>query len=807
MTTANSTGSTPSSAGSAIVSPPTPKTAISIRATLILMALVTFGFLVFAGIAVTLRVVPSAQRIALRGALARDDYAVRTRLAAQLDTSITDLWRLLRVARTSTIPADSVAVRRQRLEVIVRGSTAAEPLRRDQVVAHEFATGLERADAATSRAAAALLGALAAIETGDVPNAEILMSRADSLDAPLTERLNEVTQVALADLARDEQLLERDARFASRLLLFWLGLCVLAAPLLWQLLNRRLVQPLGRIDHALHRIEGGDLGVSIPVLVDDELGRLAAHFNRTTLVLQAQRAEGERAAAQLALEESEARYRVAFEQAAVGLAEVALDGKFLRINRALRDILSRDDADIIGHTFYEFAHPDDLSMISAGFARAREGDHSAGRVERRYIRGDGSTAIAQTTSTLVRHSADQSPRHVLVVVHDVTEQRRLERELLQATKLEAVGQLAGGVAHDFNNLLAGIIGYAELLEDNTANPIAVREDAASIKRAALKGADLSRSLLTLAGRNTRRDEPFALNPVVYETVELLRRTIDRRVDVKVTIEQAPTIRGDRSMVANALLNLAVNARDAMPDGGTLAIESRLVHPDAAFRLRHGLPADTVLAAIHVVDSGEGMSSDVLQRVFEPFFTTKSPGKGTGLGLSMVYGTVKDHGGVVTIDSTPGQGTRVTLYLPCSEDAVKANTPAFVPAASAARARILVVDDEPMVRNVAKRMLERLGYTVELADDGLAALARLDSDVCDVDLVIVDGNMPRLNGLETARRLHARHPALPMIFATGHFDPAGRENLAALGFVDRIEKPFSLERLSTAVAQVLAPPSV
>lgn len=778
-----------------------PRRAVSIRAIIISIAAIAFGFILVTGVAIALRVVPRASAIAARGAIARDDYTARTKLAAQLDSAITDLWTVLRQSRIHRVNADSVAVRRKHVEDILRGAGAIRPFRSNLANTKEFATSLEYADGATSRVAAALLGALAAIETGDVHTTEILMSRADSLDAPLTDRLNQVTEIALADLAVAEKNLEGEARFATWLLTVLLLVFVIASPLLWRLLQRRLVQPLHNFDTALNRVEAGDLDIEIPVTFDDELGRLGAHFNRTTQVLRTQRAAGERAAAQSALEASEARYRAAFEEAAIGLAEIALDGTLLRINKTMGIIFGRDPDAIVGSQFTQFVHPEDVQLIVDGWSHVARGEAPVTRIERRFIKADGTVAIAHATASLLRHS-DGTPRHVLVVLSDATEQRRLERELMQATKLEAIGQLAGGVAHDFNNLLGGIIGYAELLEEDNTNSSAVREDAASIRQAAVKGADLARSLLALARRSTHREEPFALDAVIQETVDLVRRTFDRRVQVELVMDDAPIILGDRTLIANALLNLAVNARDAMPDGGVLRIVAGVQKVDAEFRLRNELPPHVPVATIQVNDNGVGMPPQVLARVFEPFFTTKEPDKGTGLGLAMAYGTVKDHGGTITVDSTVGVGTTVTLYLPCSDVIDVVATTASAPVLARTPSRILVVDDEPLIRSVATRMLQRLGYEVESAEDGIAAIDRLHADTHSIDLVIIDGNMPRLNGIETARRIHARHPELPMIFATGHFDPDGDEALSDVGFRERIEKPYSFETLSSVVARYL-----
>jgi len=778
-----------------------PERAVNLRTTLALSVggvLLVLGLL---GLALALRVVPGAATLAARGSGTLDDFTARTQLAAQLDSVLTDLWDALGEARQRPLDAGALEARRMRLQSVIRRTAVLAPLRRAGTVSREFSGELEQADNATAAEAGALLGALSALELRDIAAAETLLRRADSLDSPLTASLANVTRSALRDLAAEEAQLTRDARYAATLVLGALALGLILAPLGWRQLRRRLFEPLAALDAALHRIDRGDLDVVVPVPIDDEFGRLGAHFNRTTVVLRTQREAGERAAAQAALEAGEANYRAAFEQAAVGLAELGLDGRYLRINRAMTDVLGRPEPAILGHTFSEFTHPDDRAADAGPWSRLVHRGERLVSIEKRYVRADGSVAVAQVSATLLRDAVG-APRHVLAVVQDVTEQHRLQRELLQSMKLDAVGQLAGGVAHDFNNLLAGVIGYAELLEHDAAHSAEVREDAAAIRRTALRGADLARSLLTLARRNPHREEPFSFEPMLREAVELVQRTIDRRITVEIAMEGSATVVGDRSLLSNAILNLALNARDAMPGGGRLRFDGRVERLDPAIKQRHGLPGDGAHLMLTVSDTGSGMPPEVLEHVFEPFFTTKAPGKGTGLGLAMVYGTMRDHHGAVAVESVVGEGTRFTLILPCAAEGTEV-APEVGTALPADRpARVLVVDDEELVRDIASRMLRRLGYQVELAIDGTAALERLAREDHGVHVVILDGNMPKLNGVETARRLRARHPTLPLIYASGYFDPGANGDLDGIGFHERLVKPYSMDALSRAVAGAL-----
>jgi len=780
---------------------------LTVRAALLIATSLTLVMIGLIVAALTVVVVPSATTLRARASRTLTDFSAQTNLASRLEQMIADLRLMIEHPEEGVLSADELGLRRLRVESLLRSKTMLQPDLDPATFSPALGRAIEEADGSATHLGSAILGLVGALEVEDAPAARRLLARADSLEDEHRDRIVELTSDALADLERAESRLERDAGLIGLLFGVWLLTVIVAVPVLWWLLQRRLFTPIAALDDSLTRIQAGDLNVELPVTRFDELGRLSNHFNNTTAVLRAQRAALGRAAAAAAVAESEQRYRDAFEHAAVGLAEIALDGTYVRINRAMSAILGREPSEIVGHRFTEFTHPEDASIDMLAWPRLLQGEPIV-RIEKRYRRGDGSLASVQVTGALLT-DGDGAPRQVITVVQDVTEQRRLEHELLQSMKMDAVGQLAGGVAHDFNNLLAGIIGYAELLEHDAGSSEEVREDAIAIRRTATRGADLARSLLTLARRNPHREEPFALDAMLRETVELIRRTFDRRIEVHASVDLPATIRGDRSLLSNALLNLALNARDAMPTGGTLHITAEESNPSTTFRVRHGVPGDGPMVCIAVRDSGAGMRPEVLSRVFEPFFTTKEAGKGTGLGLAMVYGTIKDHRGTIMLDSTPGEGTTARVYLPCTMDGIAPSLSerSIIPAAPGVR--VLVVDDEDLVRDVAVRMLHRLGYEVEAVEDGMRAIERLDRDDHGFTVVLLDGNMPRLNGLETARRVHARHPALALVYASGFFDPADQEDLPSLGFRERLVKPYTMEALSRAIAlasgQRLTPP--
>jgi len=367
-----------------------------------------------------------------------------------------------------------------------------------------------------------------------------------------------------------------------------------------------------------------------------------------------------------------------------------------------------------------------------------------------------------------------------------------------------VGQLAGGIAHDFNNLLTAIIGYAELLRAPESVSDEVKEDAGVILAAARRGAELARNLLTLARTAPSWHEPVDVHQAINEVHDMVSRTFDRRIAMRVNLDASrPVVTGDRSLLTNAFLNLALNARDAMPEGGQLTIRTfeRTLDEDDCERLA-GVVEPGPFLIVRVEDTGTGMTPEVQQRVFEPFFTNKPFGKGTGIGLSMVYGTVRSHSGAIELQSAVGKGTAFTIYLPLRLEASEEMDTA-TPAALTGSGRILLADDDESVRDVATRMLQQLGYDVEVAIDGTEAVERIAADPTRFDLVILDGNMPRLHGRDAAILIKDVAPELRLILATGYIEPGDQDRLEVYGFSAAIAKPYSISELSRVVAQQLA----
>jgi signal transduction histidine kinase/CheY-like chemotaxis protein len=394
---------------------------------------------------------------------------------------------------------------------------------------------------------------------------------------------------------------------------------------------------------------------------------------------------------------------------------------------------------------------------------------------------------------------------------DVSLERfRLAQELLLQTRnIDMVGQLAGGLAHGFNNLLTVVIGVLDVLSLELPEDSPQRRDVGLAQDAAVRAAEVARRMLILAQRHPPETRPVDVRDVVQAAFDLLRRSFSQRVAIQLSVADGlPPIRGDSARLETALLDLALNARDAMPDGGELAVEVDRVELEASHVAEHAGASTGDHIRIVVRDTGAGMNAATLERVFEPFFTTKAPGSGAGLGLAMVYATVRAHAGHIAVRSAPGAGTTFTIYLPTS-------TSAPVPAGASAEAeprgrpedfergageRLLVVDDDPAVLRTTERSLTVLGYSVETADSGAAALEKVEQAAEPFALVLVDIVMPGMGGLATLRRLRELRPGLPALLMTGY---AGRDFVPPVDLgAEIVPKPLDLGRLAARIGAAI-----
>lgn len=389
-------------------------------------------------------------------------------------------------------------------------------------------------------------------------------------------------------------------------------------------------------------------------------------------------------------------------------------------------------------------------------------------------------------------------------VRDVSAERQLEEQLRQAAKMETIGQLAGGVAHDFNNILTGIKGYAEFLVRDTQDDPAKNQDAREVLRLSDSAAALTRQLLAFSRKQTLRPQVLELNKLIENTARTLQRLIGENIRLQFTpAENLGRVQADPGQIEQVLLNLAVNARDAMPHGGELTIETANVELDEDYAATHveATPGPYVMFA--VTDTGRGMDQSTLDRVFEPFFTTKERGKGTGLGLATVYGIVKQHGGNIWVYSEPERGTTFKVYLPRIDRPASDSSPAErLAAAPGGSETILVVEDDASVRTVAQRTLEARGYTVLAAANAQEAEALVCGDGHAVSLLLTDVVMPGESGPQLYEQLRAAHPRLRVAYMSGYAtDAIGRHGILAPDAAF-ISKPFTPESLARDVRQVL-----
>ena len=511
----------------------------------------------------------------------------------------------------------------------------------------------------------------------------------------------------------------------------------------------------------------------------------------------------ERTCAERALRVSEERYSAAFEQAGIGLAEVSLAGRLLRVNRYLCERLGYTREELLEKTVMDVTHPDDITDTNSLLRDAPEtGGGGPFRREKRYLRKDGTPFWSQLTTSLVRTS-ETGPSFFVSVIEDLTDRKRLEAQLLHAQKLEAVGQLAGGVAHDFSNLIGAIQGYAQLVERTLTAEDPRRADIGEIRKAGQRAAALIHQLLTFARRQETTPQLVDVNGLMTNLGSLVGRVLGSNIQVSWGLaDNLPAIKVDPGQFEQVILNLAINARDAMPEGGTLGIETTLVQVDQSHVSRQRGSRVGPHVMITVSDTGHGMPREVIERIFEPFFTTKGPDRGTGLGLSICYGIVKHAGGNIWVYSEPGQGTTFRLYFPAVAE----------PAAGAGRTepdlelprgseRLLLVEDDAQMRSLAVRVLSDCGYEVRALPDAEAALAEVASGEVRPAALVTDLVLPGMSGIRMAQELRTEMPSLPVLCMTGQADRVGSASRRELGF-GLLEKPFTAQALARAVRDCL-----
>jgi PAS domain S-box-containing protein len=597
-------------------------------------------------------------------------------------------------------------------------------------------------------------------------------------------------------------------------------------------IGRRISEPIKALASSAEAIGKGGLAAALPVSSVVEVETLRGTIENSVRLLEERRQiEQERW-------ESEQRFRAIFNQVAVGIAECEIDGRFLLVNDGYCAIVGLSREQLLAMRMQDLIHPDDVALYREQIQHLICGAHSP--TERRYLRSDGSE-IWVISDMLLVCDAEGRAQYFVAVSQDITgrkhaeeelyrlkdelenrvavrteeltrtntelfrtldQREKLEAQLRQAQKMEAIGALAGGIAHDFNNILGIIAVHASLLRNGKVNGDEAAEKGAAILDASQRGAALVQQLLTFAQERAVEHKPIDVNTLVSDLMKMMVNTFPRTIAFALDLDpDLPAIYGDQTQVEQALLNLALNARDAMPDGGRLTIRTarisgedlRKAHPDAAARTYVKLEVD---------DTGAGMDEQVKERLFEPFFTTKKDLGGTGLGLPVVYGIVSSHRGLIDVDSVKGRGTAFRLYLPIRSTAEAAGRPPERAVLAGRGEGVLIVEDEKNLLALVETVLKRNGYEAFTAVHGEQAVDVYRRHKEEIDLVLLDLGLPIMDGREVYDALKRENPHVTVVISTGYVDPDVRIDLVKRGVNGFIQKPLTPQAVLQKIRSVL-----
>ena len=539
-------------------------------------------------------------------------------------------------------------------------------------------------------------------------------------------------------------------------------------------------------------------------IVKHRLHRLGPAVGRAMTLRQAQREAAVAADSQL---RSERRFRKLVEYSSDVITLLDGTGTVLYSTQSLKPTLGYGPGEMVGHSVFELVHPDDRPAAERLFRGVAQDASITSRADVRVRHKEGSWRDLEVAVT--NHLDDPDVRAMVVNYQDVTDRKRLQQQFFQAQKMEAVGRLAGGVAHDFNNLLTAILGSTDLLLETLPVDHPGRDEGAEIRKAALRAADLTRQLLAFSRQQVLAPRVLDLNDLVANLHKMLRRLIGEDVDLRTTLAtELGAVRADPGQLEQVIVNLAVNARDAMPNGGKLTIETAKVDVGEGKGDAAAVPVveSGPYVMLVVSDTGTGMDAETKARMFEPFFTTKPKGQGTGLGLATVYGIVKQSGGYVWVDSEPGHGTTFKIYLP------RVNADVDPQSASPDIRRlngsetVLLVEDQDQVRELTKRLLEVRGYRVLVAASGPEALRLAEGHAGHIHLLVTDVVMPGMSGREVGLLLAPTHRDMRVLYLSGYPDPAVVDQGVLAPGTPFLQKPFTSEALARKVREVLDGPT-
>jgi PAS domain S-box-containing protein len=573
--------------------------------------------------------------------------------------------------------------------------------------------------------------------------------------------------------------------------------------LLFQGLERNIAQPLLALSDTARRVGRGTEGaVRARRHAPDEIGALTDSFNSMLDALQEREVE---------LRTSEQNLQLAMEAAQIGVWVIELPSGSLKWSPQLRRLFGQffDPEPASLEDIFARVHPDDLQLLRTTLAEAALGG-VADQAEFRLVHPDGRLAWCRGIGRVVL-DPDGRPQRIIGIAmnttrqHEVEQEREtLEQQVIQAQRMESIGTLAGGVAHDFNNLLTAMLGNLGLARELGGDEAALAGLLSEIEDAVNRAGALTRQLLLFGRRAELRREPVDMGCEVDDLMRMLRRLIGENINIRWALPDQPVmVMGDSSQLDQVVMNLAVNARDAMPKGGQLTLELRAVTLDEHFVLRTPASRMGRFAELVVTDTGAGMSPETMRRIFEPFFTTKGLGVGTGLGLAVVYGIVKNHEGWIEVESQPDRGSSFRIYLPLTEVLQPRRSGPISASSLGGSESILVAEDDPLLRRMVGRTLTRLGYQVLLAEDGRRALELFRESGSGVDLALLDMVMPELSGRDVFRQIRQVRPDLPVILSTGYSETTLQDEITGNQLVWLLPKPYNQARLAAVIREALS----
>jgi len=570
-------------------------------------------------------------------------------------------------------------------------------------------------------------------------------------------------------------------------------------------INSLVIDPLTRLQKSIMTFKSGALPPVVPVRSRDEIGELISAFNQMAETINKDSADLR--AAEKKIFEAMDDWKSTFNAITDVITIHDMDFNIIHANKAAEKVLGLPALDGAPVKCYLYYHGRRLSDKGCPVAESlKKGKPFTAEVYEPHLN------MFVEIRAIPRFDANGNIAGSIHVVRDITEHKKLEDQLRQAQKMEAIGQLAGGIAHDFNNILTAIIGYANILKMKVGKDDPLILNIEPIIASSQRGANLTQSLLAFSRQQISNPEKINVNDIITSMEKLLVRVISEDIELKTILNSPfdregritePVIMADRGQIDQVLMNLCTNARDAMPEGGTLIIETDLLNLDREFTTAHGYGKPGSYAVISVSDTGTGISEKVRGKIFDPFFTTKEVGKGTGLGLSIVYGIVKQHNGYITCYSEPGSGTTFKIYIPAiKSEADKETTSVETPEFTQATETVLLAEDEAEVRKLTKQILDDTGYKVIEAVNGEDAVDRFIENKDAIELLIMDVIMPKMNGKEAYDRIKKIRPNIRVLFISGYPAHFINKNGMIDKGLDIIAKPVSPVALLKKVKEVL-----